>query len=186
MSTFNIPILPFFVHIFFKKQLNLTVGENNSTRPSTRKSKPLQDKNNSTQQEKIAQLGSMNETTQLSRRNETTQLGRRKQLNSTEGTKQLDSAPPATACTAFTAESAFLIYLPSIKCKFPTPELAMQPQTIWVPPPYLTVGRKFLTCIAVFDYGQTFCLPSDPNMLYVLSSTKIHFPNILLADLHTF
>ncbi|GFW52144.1 hypothetical protein TNCV_2820131 [Trichonephila clavipes] len=35
-----------------------------------------------------------------------------KQLNSAAGMKQFDSAPPATACTAFTAESSFLIYCP--------------------------------------------------------------------------
>ncbi|GFT13365.1 hypothetical protein TNCV_1551101 [Trichonephila clavipes] len=51
----------------------------------------------------------MRKTTQQDR---TTQLGRIKQLNSTAGMKQLDSVPPATACIAFTAESAFLIYLP--------------------------------------------------------------------------
>ncbi|GFT37604.1 hypothetical protein TNCV_66861, partial [Trichonephila clavipes] len=65
----------------------------------------------------------MNETTQLSSRNEqlnrrkqlsssvgTKQLNRRKQLNSSVGTKQLNSALPSTACTAFTAESAFSTY----------------------------------------------------------------------------
>ncbi|GFU62752.1 hypothetical protein TNCV_1519291 [Trichonephila clavipes] len=57
--------------------------------------------NNSIQQEK---------TTQLVSRNETTQLSRRKQLNSSAGTKQLNSALPSTACTAFTAESAFSTY----------------------------------------------------------------------------
>ncbi|GFX44953.1 hypothetical protein TNCV_3430021 [Trichonephila clavipes] len=51
----------------------------------------------------------MNETIQLNSRNETNQLGSRNE------TTQLCAAvdclhPPTTACTAFTAESAFLIY----------------------------------------------------------------------------
>ncbi|GFT37721.1 hypothetical protein TNCV_4140031 [Trichonephila clavipes] len=86
-----------------------------------------------TQQEKTTQLGSRNETTQLASRNETTQLVSRNE------TTQLCTAvdrlqppataynrlqppttacnrlqPPATACTActaFTAESAFSTYL---------------------------------------------------------------------------
>ncbi|GFU94599.1 hypothetical protein TNCV_2983931 [Trichonephila clavipes] len=78
--------------------------------------------NGTTQQEKITQLGS---------RNETTQISRRKQTNSSVGMKQLNSVlpsttysrlqppstaynhqqPPATACIAFTAESAFSTYL---------------------------------------------------------------------------
>ncbi|GFX79723.1 hypothetical protein TNCV_2746421 [Trichonephila clavipes] len=72
--------------------------------------------NETTQQEKTAQLGSRIETTQqekttqLSSRNETTQLNRRKQLNSSVRVKQLNSALPSTACTAFTAESAFSTY----------------------------------------------------------------------------
>ncbi|GFU46804.1 hypothetical protein TNCV_434821 [Trichonephila clavipes] len=83
------------------KRLN-SAGENNSTRQHER--------NNSTQQEKTTQLDRRNKRTQLYRRNETTQLGWRKQLSSASGMEQLDSATPATACTAFTAESAFLIY----------------------------------------------------------------------------
>ncbi|GFV51013.1 hypothetical protein TNCV_114071 [Trichonephila clavipes] len=79
---------------------------------------PMKRENNSTQQqERTTQLGSRNE--QLNSRAGT------KQLNSAVGTKQLNSAlhcrrspataynrlqPPATACTAFTAESAFSTY----------------------------------------------------------------------------
>ncbi|GFX75720.1 hypothetical protein TNCV_2082311 [Trichonephila clavipes] len=57
--------------------------------PSTRKSKPMQEKNNSTrqhernnstQQEKTTQPGNMNETTQLSSRNEITQQEKTTQL----------------------------------------------------------------------------------------------------------
>ncbi|GFX08879.1 hypothetical protein TNCV_2673901 [Trichonephila clavipes] len=76
-----------------RKQLNSATGTNNSIQ----------------QQERTTQLGNMNETTQLSSRNETTQL-----VSSNE-TTQLCTAvdrlqPPATACTAFTAESAFSTY----------------------------------------------------------------------------
>ncbi|GFX61405.1 hypothetical protein TNCV_4538051 [Trichonephila clavipes] len=99
MSTFCIPILPFFVHIFLKttqlscrktiqlnlsskikanageKQLNSSVGTKqlNSTRQHERNNSTGE--NNSTQQqERTTQLGNRNETTQLASRNETTQL----------------------------------------------------------------------------------------------------------------
>ncbi|GFV51008.1 c2H2-type domain-containing protein [Trichonephila clavipes] len=92
------------------KQLNST-GENNSTRQHERNNSTGE--NNSTQQqERTTQLCSRNETTQLASRNETTQLVSRNE------TTQLCTAvdrlqrlhPPATACTAFTAESAFSTY----------------------------------------------------------------------------
>ncbi|GFW88184.1 uncharacterized protein TNCV_3500731 [Trichonephila clavipes] len=67
---------------------------------------------------KTTQLVSRNETTQLGNMNETTQqekttqLGSmNEQLNSAARTKQLNLALPTTACTAFTAESAFSTYL---------------------------------------------------------------------------
>ncbi|GFW60386.1 hypothetical protein TNCV_3869191 [Trichonephila clavipes] len=60
----------------------------------------------------------MNE--KLNRRKQLNSAAGTKQLNSAVGTKQLNSAlpstacnrlqPPATACTAFTAESAFSTY----------------------------------------------------------------------------
>ncbi|GFU60040.1 hypothetical protein TNCV_1611991 [Trichonephila clavipes] len=56
--------------------------------------------NETTQQEKTAQLRCRNETTQLGSRNETTQL--------CTAVDRLQ--PPTTACTAFTAESAFSTY----------------------------------------------------------------------------
>ncbi|GFU91706.1 hypothetical protein TNCV_3579581 [Trichonephila clavipes] len=71
--------------LFEKPSRSLLVGENNSTQ----------------QQERTSQLGSRNETTQLVSRNETTQL------NCTAVDRL---QPPAMACTAFTAESAFSTY----------------------------------------------------------------------------
>ncbi|GFW98979.1 uncharacterized protein TNCV_1781981 [Trichonephila clavipes] len=65
------------------KRNAIIIGENNSTRPLNSKIK--------------ANAGEK-------------QLNRRKQLNSSVGMKQLNSAPPSTACTAFTAESAFSTY----------------------------------------------------------------------------
>ncbi|GFX55779.1 hypothetical protein TNCV_3428501 [Trichonephila clavipes] len=56
--------------------------------------------NETTQQEKTTQLSSRNETTQLVSRNETTHI--------CTAVDRLQ--PPATACTAFTAESAFSTY----------------------------------------------------------------------------
>ncbi|GFY22687.1 hypothetical protein TNCV_2179481 [Trichonephila clavipes] len=69
--------------------------------------------NETTQQEKTTQLGSRNETTQLVSRNKTTQL--RNETSSRLPTTACNRLqPPATACTAFTAESAFSTYLYSI------------------------------------------------------------------------
>ncbi|GFW54883.1 hypothetical protein TNCV_2655221 [Trichonephila clavipes] len=58
----------------------------------------------------------------------------------------------------------------------------MQPQTIWLPLLYLTVDRTFLTCIAVFDFHQTFCLPSDPKMLYCRTHNLLQVPIAELAE----
>ncbi|GFW03059.1 hypothetical protein TNCV_156791 [Trichonephila clavipes] len=78
-----------------EKQLNSSVGTKNST-----------------QQEKTTQLGSRNETTQLGSRNETTQLVSRNET--TQLCTDVDRLQPPTtaytACTAFTAESAFSTY----------------------------------------------------------------------------
>ncbi|GFV79354.1 hypothetical protein TNCV_203011 [Trichonephila clavipes] len=72
MNTFNIPILPFFVHIFLKTtQLSCRRKQFNS---------PPQLENQSQSRTKTTQLSNMNETTQLRKttqlvsRNETTQL----------------------------------------------------------------------------------------------------------------
>ncbi|GFX39810.1 hypothetical protein TNCV_2645731 [Trichonephila clavipes] len=84
MSTFNIPILPFFVHIFLKTtQLSCRRKQFNS---------PPQLENQSQCRRKTTQLVSRNETAELNRRKElnsatgTKQLNRRKQLNSAAGT----------------------------------------------------------------------------------------------------
>ncbi|GFU74644.1 hypothetical protein TNCV_2648131 [Trichonephila clavipes] len=61
----------------------------------------MQEKNNSTQQEKTTQLGNMNETTQLSSKNETTQQERTTQLSSRNETTQLVNRNGTTQlCTA--------------------------------------------------------------------------------------
>ncbi|GFX30022.1 hypothetical protein TNCV_2617331 [Trichonephila clavipes] len=70
--------------------------------PSTRKPKPLQEKNNSTHHEK---------TTQLSSRNETTRL--------------------CAACTTFTAESAFLIYCQALGLLSLAPFPRCRTQWLW-------------------------------------------------------
>ncbi|GFT71080.1 hypothetical protein TNCV_1194491 [Trichonephila clavipes] len=91
MSTFNIPILPFFCAHFLKTtQLSCKKKQFNS---------PPQLENQSQYRRKTTQLVSRNETTQLGNMNEatqqekTTQLSSRsEQLNSAAGTKQLHSA----------------------------------------------------------------------------------------------
>ncbi|GFX42271.1 transposable element Tcb2 transposase [Trichonephila clavipes] len=80
--------------------------KNNSTKQEKTTQSRQQKRNNLTQQEKTTHLVSRNETTQLSMRNNSTQ--HEKQLTSAAGTKQLNSALPSTAVTA---ESAFLIYI---------------------------------------------------------------------------
>ncbi|GFT21233.1 hypothetical protein TNCV_4685851 [Trichonephila clavipes] len=96
MSTFNIPILPFFVHIF---KNDSAVEKNNSTRPRNSKIKANAGEkqlNSSVGTKNSTQLGNMNETTQ---KEKTTQLSsRNEQLNSSVGTKQPNSALPSTAC----------------------------------------------------------------------------------------
>ncbi|GFS91659.1 hypothetical protein TNCV_4866711 [Trichonephila clavipes] len=82
MSTFNIPILPFFVHIFLKKQLNLAVGENNSTRPLNSKTKTVAGEKqlNSAEENNSTQQYERNNSTQQYERNNSTQQKKPTQL----------------------------------------------------------------------------------------------------------
>ncbi|GFX50471.1 hypothetical protein TNCV_2429401 [Trichonephila clavipes] len=76
MSTFNIPILPFFVHIFLKTtQLSCRRKQFNSP-PQLENQNHSRRKTTQLIRRKTTQLGSMNETTQLNRR-KTTQLSSR-------------------------------------------------------------------------------------------------------------
>ncbi|GFW67020.1 hypothetical protein TNCV_4689051 [Trichonephila clavipes] len=100
MSTFNIPILPFFVHIFLKTtQLSCRRKQFNSP-PQLENQNHCRRKTTQLSRRKTTHLDSRNETTQLDSRNETTRL-----------CAAVDCLqPPTTACTAFTAESAFSTY----------------------------------------------------------------------------
>ena len=61
----------------------------------------------------------------------------------------------------------------SMKTKFPGPLALYAPQTITLPPPCLTVGRKFLGSSSVFGLRHTLSKPSEQKMLNLLSSVKI-------------
>ncbi|GFW14603.1 hypothetical protein TNCV_3762531 [Trichonephila clavipes] len=80
------------------------VSRNETTQLNEEKTTQLGNMNETTQQEKTTQLSSRNETAQLVSRNETTQL--------CTAVDRLQ--PPATACTAFTAESAFSTYCSAV------------------------------------------------------------------------
>ncbi|GFW45784.1 hypothetical protein TNCV_4495051 [Trichonephila clavipes] len=104
MSTFNIPILPFFVHIFLKTtQLSCRRKQFNS---------PLNSKTKTIAGEK--QLNSATGTKQLNSTGENNSTGRMNETTQQEKTTQFGSRNEPTrlcpACTAFTAESPFLIY----------------------------------------------------------------------------
>jgi hypothetical protein len=63
--------------------------------------------------------------------------------------------------------------IPSIKCRLPTPAALIQPHTSTLSSPCFTVGIKFLDFSSLFFFRHTMCLPSDPNMLNLLSSEKM-------------
>ena len=60
--------------------------------------------------------------------------------------------------------------IPSIKCRLP---IVIQPHTSTLPPPCFPVGIKFLDASSLFFIRNTMSLPSDPNMLNLLSSEKL-------------
>ncbi|GFT51213.1 hypothetical protein TNCV_5036481 [Trichonephila clavipes] len=59
-----------------------------------------------------------------------------------------------------------------MKGKVPGPAAENDPQTVSDPPPCFTVGFKFCLRNSSFDFLQTYGLPSDPNILNLLSSVN--------------
>ncbi|GFT04107.1 uncharacterized protein TNCV_3346471 [Trichonephila clavipes] len=119
-----------------RRKTTQLVSRNETTQLGSRNETTLLgNMNETTQQEKTTHLGSRNETTQLVSRNETTQLVSRNETTqlctavdrlqrlqppttaynrlqppTTACNRLQPPAPPTTACTAFTAESAFSTY----------------------------------------------------------------------------
>jgi len=60
--------------------------------------------------------------------------------------------------------------MPSMKCSLPTPCELIQPQAIKLPQPCFTVGTRFLASYSSFGRRQTYCLPSEPKRLILVSS----------------
>src|SRR5215471_8960260 len=63
--------------------------------------------------------------------------------------------------------------LPSISAIFPTPSQPMQPHTMIFPPPNFTVCcMSFSPTVSPFLF-HTYCCPSDPYLLILVSSDHI-------------
>ncbi len=63
---------------------------------------------------------------------------------------------------------AFMI--PSMNCSSPLPAALMQPQTITLPPPCLTVGKTHLSLYSSPDCSHTRLTSSEPNKFILVSS----------------
>ncbi|GFY64416.1 hypothetical protein TNIN_273141 [Trichonephila inaurata madagascariensis] len=106
MSTFNIPILQFFLHIFLK---NNSTQQQEKTNQFSRRRKTTQLENQKHNRMETTQHNKR-ETTQFSSRRETTQPSSRKKNNSTLRHLHRLAAGGKQLCAASTAESAFLTY----------------------------------------------------------------------------
>uniref|UniRef100_A0A672M8H2 [histone H3]-lysine(4) N-methyltransferase n=1 Tax=Sinocyclocheilus grahami TaxID=75366 RepID=A0A672M8H2_SINGR len=63
---------------------------------------------------------------------------------------------------------AFMV--PSMKCSSPVPATLMQPQTMTLPPPCLTVGKTHLSLYSSPGCRHTRLTPSEPNKFILVSS----------------
>ncbi len=70
---------------------------------------------------------------------------------------------------------AFMV--PSMNCSSPVPAALMQPQTMTLPPPCLTVGKTHLSLYSSPGCLHTRLTPSEPNkfifsLIYLYSTFK--------------
>ncbi len=66
--------------------------------------------------------------------------------------------------------------LPSMNCSSPVPAALMQPQTMTLPPPCLTVGKTHLSLYSSPGCRHTRLTPSEPNKFILVSSDQFgHF-----------
>ncbi len=63
---------------------------------------------------------------------------------------------------------AFVV--PSMNCSSPVPAALMQPQTMTLPPPCLTVGKTHLSLFTSPGCRHTRLTPSEPNKFILVSS----------------
>ncbi len=63
---------------------------------------------------------------------------------------------------------AFMV--PSMNCNSPVPAALMQPQTMTLPPPCLTVGKKHLSLYSSPGCRHTCLTSSEPNTFILVSS----------------
>ncbi len=63
---------------------------------------------------------------------------------------------------------AFMV--PSMNCSSPVPAALMQPQTMTLPPPCLTVGKTYLSLYSSPGCRHTRLTPSEPNKFILVSS----------------
>ncbi len=63
---------------------------------------------------------------------------------------------------------AFVV--PSMNCSSPVPAALMQPQTMTLPPPFLTVGKTHLSLYSSPGCHHTRLIPSEPNKFILVSS----------------
>ncbi len=65
---------------------------------------------------------------------------------------------------------AFMV--PSMNCSSPVPAALMQPQTMTLPPPCLTVGKTHLSLYSSPGCRHTRLTPSEPNKFILVSSDQ--------------
>ncbi len=71
----------------------------------------------------------------------------------------------------FSMSQYMLVFMvPSVNCSSPVPAALMQPQTMTLPPPCLTVGKTHLSLYSSPGYRHTRLKPSEPNKFILVSS----------------
>ncbi len=71
---------------------------------------------------------------------------------------------------------AFMV--PSMNCSSPVPAALMQPQTMTLPPPCLTVGKTHLSLYSSSGCHHTLLTPSEPNKFILVP--VIHVLSLLV------
>ncbi len=75
---------------------------------------------------------------------------------------------------------AFMV--PSMNCSSPVPAALMQPQTMTLSPPCLTVGKTNLSLYSSPGCRHTRLTPSEPNTFILVSSDQVP---VILRPVHT-
>ncbi len=70
-------------------------------------------------------------------------------------------------------QSILAFVVPSINCSSPVPAALMQPQTMTLSPPRLTVGKTHLSLYSSPGCRHTRLTPSEPNKFILVSSDQV-------------